>query len=237
MTALLGGLPVDVPVTPDGPEAQRWLIDELAKSAYQSARPGPFDEFVKQIQDWLNSLIDSLGSVKIAGVGNLLPAILVGAIVVVLVVAFLVFGVPRLNRRSAAGGELFDDDDSRDSEAMRRDAERAAASGDFTTAIEELFRALARGLDERTLVSFFPGSTARGVAARAGGVFPDAAERLLAAARTFDDVRYLGVVGSAPEWQSLVALERELRTTRPPHDPADADSEAGAGAESLAVPQ
>ena len=39
---------------------------------------------------------------------------------------------------------------------MRRAAERAAAAGDYTTAIAELFRALARGLAERTVVTTHP---------------------------------------------------------------------------------
>jgi hypothetical protein len=214
-------LPLDVPVDPDGPEAQRWLIEELATSPYQSAKPSPFDQLVTQITDWINSLIDSLGSVQLPGAGNLLNLLILLGVVAVLVVAFLIFGLPRVNRRSAATGELFGEDDVRDAAVLRRDADRAAAAGDYTTAIEELFRAVARGLDERTLVSFFPGSTARDVAVRAGAVFPDAADRLLDAARGFDGVRYLGATGTAEGWQRLVELERELRTARPPRELVD----------------
>ncbi len=211
-------LPVAVPVDPDAPEAQRWLLDELAKSAYQSAEPSPFDQLVKQITDWINSLIDGLGSVAIPGAGNVLNLIILLGVIALLVVAFLIFGLPRLNRRSAATGELFGEDDVRDAAALRRDAERAAAAGDYTTAIVELFRALARTLDERTLVSFFPGSTARDVAVRAGAVFPDAAARLLESARGFDGVRYLGATGTVEQWQLLQELERELRLARPAHE-------------------
>ena len=208
-------VPIDVPVDPDAPEAQRWLIEELAKSPYQSAKPSPFDQLVKQIADWINSLIDGLGSVQIPGAGNVLNLIILLGVIAVLVVAFLIFGLPRLNRRAAATGELFGEDDVRDAASLRRDAERAAATGDYTTAIEELFRALARALDERTLVTFFPGSTARDVAVRAGAVFPDAADRLLESARGFDGVRYLNATGTVEQWQRLGELERELRTARP----------------------
>ncbi len=217
------GAPITVPVDPNAPVAQRWLLDELAKSPYQAATPSWFDRLVTQFSDWLNSLITGLGSVRIPGAGNLLTLIVVLAVVVVLVVAFLVFGVPRINRRSTVTGQVFGDDDIRDAAALRRDAERAAASGDYSTAIAELFRALARSLDERTLVSFFPGSTARGVATRAGQVFPDAADRLLDAAETFDEVRYLGATGSASQWDRLLALERELRSARTPHDGSHRD--------------
>ena len=229
-------VPGDVPVDPDAPEAQRWLLDELAKPAYQSAKPSLFDQILQAIQDWLDSLrLPSAPGIPV--IGNLLPVALLLLIAVLLVVAFLVFGLPRLNRRSAAKGELFGDDDRRDAAALRRDAERAAAAGDYATAIAELFRALARSLHERTLVSAFPGSTASDVAGRAGRVFPDAADRLRSAARSFDGVRYLGAAGSVEEWESLVALERQLRSARPPagFDGADAATEATSGSESTGI--
>ena len=212
--------PFAVPVDPDAPEAQRWLIEELSKSPYQAARPSWLDQLAKTITDWINSLVNGLGSVQVPGAGTALNLVVGAMVVVLLVVAFLVFGLPRLNRRSAVTGELFGEDDARDAAYLRRDAERAAESGDYTTAITELFRALARRLDERTLVSFFPGSTARDVAVRAGQVFPDAAGHLLDAARAFDGVRYLDAVGTSAQWERLVALERELRSARPAHDDA-----------------
>lgn len=212
--------PFAIPVDPDSPEAQRWLNEELAKSPYQAARPSWLDQLAKIITDWINSLVNGLGSVQVPGAGTALNLVVGAMVIVLLVVAFLVFGLPRLNRRSAVTGELFGEDDARDAASLRRDAERAAESGDYTTAITELFRALARRLDERTLVSFFPGSTARDVAVRAGQVFPDAAGPLLDAARAFDAVRYLDAVGTAAQWERLVALERELRSARAAHDDA-----------------
>lgn len=218
---LLPVLPADMPVDPDGPEARRWLLEELSKPEYQSAQPTPFDQLVRAIIDWINSLINGLGSVQIPGIGNLLGVVALLIVVALLVVAFLVFGLPRISTRSSAGGALFTEHDTRDAAAMRRDAERAAASGDFAVAITELFRALARGLDERTLVSTFPGTTASELAVRAGEVFPDAASRLSVAAASFNGVRYLGAPGTAAEWEQLVALERELRTAKPPRDMLD----------------
>jgi uncharacterized protein DUF4129 len=216
LPVLPADLPLDVPVDPDGPEARRWLLDELSKPPYQSAQPSPFDQVVRVVEDWINSLINGLGSVEIPGIGNLLGLVVVAIVVVLLVIAFLVFGLPRIGRRSSATAGLFAEGDIRDAAAMRRDAERAAASGDYTVAIAELFRAVARGLDERTLVSTFPGSTASDLAGRASEVFPDAAPRLALAAASFNGVRYLGATGTAAQWEQLVALERELRTAKPP---------------------
>ncbi len=215
------GVPVTVPVDPNAPEAQRWLLEELAKSPYRAAQPSPLDQLAQQINDWINSLIDGLGQLQIPGGGGLLALLIGLAVAVLLVIAFLLFGLPRLTRRSSVVGELFGEDDVGDAAALRRDAERSASTGDFTTAIVELFRALARGLDERALVSAYPGSTARDLAERAGAVFPDASRRLQDAAGTFDGVRYLGVTGTREQWELLVALERELRAARPPRQESD----------------
>ena len=117
-------------------------------------------------------------------------------------------------------GTLFGDDENRDAATMRRDAERAAAAGDYTTAIAELFRAIARGLAERTLVTTHPGTTASEFARRGGEVFPETAAALEAAADDFDGVRYLDRVGTAAQWDAMVALDRRLRAARPAAVPA-----------------
>ncbi|MFZ2964056.1 MAG: DUF4129 domain-containing protein, partial [Rhodoglobus sp.] len=129
----IAGAPFDVPVDPEPPEATEWLIEELAKPVYQAAQPTLFDRVAKAIGDWLNSL--QFGSVEgppAFGLG--LVAVLV---VAALVVAFLIFGMPRLNRRSAVTGALFGDDDDRTAARIRQDAEAAARRGDFGTAIAE----------------------------------------------------------------------------------------------------
>jgi hypothetical protein len=209
--------PLRVPVDPDAPEAQRWLLQELAKAPYQQQKPGLLDQLLQQILDWIQSILPKAGTGAGPDLGGLVPVLGVLVLVVLLVVAFVVFGLPRLNRRSRAGGELFGDDDERDAITLRRVAERAAAAEDWTTAIVELFRALARRLDERAIVSSFPGTTARGFAARAGDAFPDAAPHLAACAADFDAVRYLGEPGTREGWERIRSLEAELRDARSAH--------------------
>ena len=202
---------LDVPVTPDSAEAQRWIIQELSKPEYRAAQPTWFDRASKAFWDWLQSLkIDG-------GPGVQGPILIIALIVVVaaLVAAFFIFGAPRLNRRSAGGGVLFGEDDARDASAMRRSAEEAAARSDWVLAIEEIFRSVARGLAERTLVTVSPGTTARDFAVRAGTVLPAFSERLSAAASAFDDVRYLSRAGTEAAYRSASALESDLRATRP----------------------
>lgn len=221
-------LPLDVPVDPDAPEAHEWLVDELSKQPYQAAQPTFIDRLAQQIMQWLGDLIDWLTGNGAAVARTDLPVlqlVLLVAVVVILVVALLLYGLPRLNRRSSVTGALFGEDDARDAASMRRDAERAAAAGDYTTAIAELFRSIARGLAERTLVATFPGTTAREFARRAAIVFPDASDALASAALDFDGVRYLDRAGAPEQWAAMVGLEQHLRSARPA---AGADADAAA---------
>jgi hypothetical protein len=208
-------MPLDVPVDPDPPEATEWLIDELAKPVYQAAQPTLFDRIAKAIGDWLDSL--QFGTIE--GPPALGIGLVVALVAVALVVAFLVFGMPRLNRRSVVTGALFGDDDDRSAARIRQDAEAAARRGDFATAIAEMFRAIARGLAERTIVTTTPGTTARDFAARAGAVFPELGARLVESAVAFDAVRYLGRDGSQQQYRAIAALESDLRAARPSLEP------------------
>ena len=210
-------VPIDVPVDPDAPEAREWLLDELSKQPYQTAKPTFFDLVAQQILDWLGDALDWLSSPTGGGPTSDVPVWLLAVlipVVLILVLAFLIYGLPRLNRRSRVTGALFGEDDVRDAVSLRKAAERAAAAGDYSTAIAELFRSIARGLAERTLVSTFPGTTAREFARRAAVAFPGEAEPLTTAASDFDGVRYLERDGTVEQWDAMVALERRLRTAR-----------------------
>lgn len=203
-------VPWDVPVDPPPPEARDWLIDELSKPQYQAAKPTLFDQIAQAIGDWLASLrLGNLEGPPAFGFG-----IIIVLVVAALVVAFLIFGLPRLNRRSSVAGVLFGEDDQRSAATMRADAAAAADRGDYATGIAELFRAIARGLSERGIVTVSPGTTGRGFAAAAGARFPQFDTRLFAAAVAFDEVRYLGLSGSILTYETIVTLESELRAVR-----------------------
>ncbi|MEO5921394.1 MAG: DUF4129 domain-containing protein [Pseudolysinimonas sp.] len=210
-------LPFDVPVDPDAPEAREWLIDELSKQPYQAAKPNLVDLLAQQILQWLGDVIDWLFGNGPAGPTTDVPVWLIAVlvpVVVILIVAFLLYGLPRLNRRSSVTGALFGEDDVRDAASIRRAAERAAAAGDYSTAIAELCRSIARGLAERSLVSTYPGTTAREFGRRAALAFPAESGALETAALDFDGVRYLDRVGTVEQWTAMVALEKRLRTAR-----------------------
>jgi hypothetical protein len=207
---MLVGAPRDVPVDPTAAQAQRWVIDELAKPEYRAAQPTWFDRASSAFWHWLQSLAIGNGA-AVQG-----PILIIAAIVVAgaVVAAFFIFGAPRRGRRSAVGGELFGAGDERDAAAIRRSAERAASRGDWVVAIEEIFRSIARGLAERTILSMTPGTTAHDFAVRAGAALPAFAERLGHAASAFDDVRYLDRDGTERAYRDAAELERELRAAR-----------------------
>jgi hypothetical protein len=202
--------PFDIPVQPDAGPARRLVIAELSKPEYRAAQPTLFDRLSSDFFTWLMSIrIQANG----ASQGPIL--LVVGIVIVVAIIAaYLAFGPPRLNRRSTIG-VLFGEDDQRDATAMRRAAEDAARAGDYTLAIEECFRAIARGLAERTIVTVTPGTTAVGFASRASTSFPPFSDRLSAAATSFDGVRYLGVIGTEEAYRELADLDGDLASSRP----------------------
>ena len=208
---MIGRLPAAVPVQPDGHTAQQWLVQELQKAPYQDAKPTLFDIVSQAVLQWFQSLFTQKNSVAP-------PVLLVAALIVVvalIVVALLLFGVPRLNRRSRVAGTLFGDDDRRSADELRRSAAAALAAGDWSAAVLERFRGLARGLDERTVLTVFPGTTATGFADRAARAFPDERQALAAAATVFDDVRYADRAATRGEAETVAGLDERLMAARP----------------------
>lgn len=201
----------DIPVDPSAPEARQWLNEELAKAPYQAAKPTWFDRLSQAFFDWVQSLTVPSGE----GLGAWLPLIVAVIVAALVVTAFLIFGLPRLNRRSKPTSVLFGEDDHRSADMMRKSALASATTGEWGRASEEMFRAIARGLFERTIVQLAPGTTAHDVAAAAATAFPGHRTQLVEAAVTFDQVRYLGTEGTEYGYTSLADLESALRGERP----------------------
>ncbi|MGA0568883.1 DUF4129 domain-containing protein [Rathayibacter sp. KR2-224] len=210
-----GGCPVRMdavipPLNPDGPTAQEWLRQELAKPEYQAEKPTWFDRVAQQIGDWFSSLGANFG-------GNgawILASIGIAIVAALIVAAFVVFGLPRLRRRAPAS-VVFDEDDGRSTADLRKDAASAASGGRYAEAVRDLFRAIGRSLGERTIVLLLPGTTSQELAAEAASALPEFAERLRAAAMLFDGVRYLGRTADRDDYESLAALDRGLARAVP----------------------
>ncbi|WP_236609468.1 DUF4129 domain-containing protein [Leifsonia xyli] len=202
---------MDIPVDPSSPDAHDWIRQELVKPEYQAAKPTWFDLVWKAVGDGLAALFQGSGG----DAGPVLLAVIVLIVAGIVVAAFFVFGRPRVNRQAAASRRaVLGGVDARTAQELRSAAAAAARAGDWALAIEEQFRALAVGLDERTLVSLSPGTTATEFAARAAAAVPEEAETLREASRAFDDVRYLDRPGTESRYQLLVALDQRLQTRR-----------------------
>ncbi len=202
--------PAATPLVPDAPEARQWLTDELSKPEYQAAQPTAFDLAMQAVRDWFAELLAGATGVP----GPVLTLIVVVVVAALVVVAFLVFGLPRLRRARPTSVPLFDDGDRRDLATLRRAAVAAAAAGDWPLAIEERFRAIVRGLVDRDLVHVHPGTTARAFADAATRAFPEHEAELREAAAGFEGVRYLGRPGDATVYERATALESRLAAAR-----------------------
>ena len=200
----------DAPVEPDSEEARRLLLDELSKPQYAAAQPTWFDILAGAVWDWLSNL-----TLDGPGVEFGLTTLLITVVAVLLIGALLIFGVPRMRRLSAVTGPLFGVDEHRSAAQLRASARSAANAHDWDTAIEEQFRAIARSLQERTVFTPTPGTTAQAFSRHATTAFPEHATALRHAATTFDDVRYLDAAGTEANFEQLIDLDRNLEATAP----------------------
>ena len=206
------------PVEPDAEDARQLLLDELSDPSYAESQPTWFDLISQAVVDWFSSL--SLGE----GGGPPALALVIGAIVLAAAIAgaILVYGLPRWRARSRASTDLLGENDRRTARELRRDAERAASAGDYSLAIVERYRAIARALDERTIVTAQPGTTAHGFARAAARQFSAHAVALDTAADLFDGVRYLGRSGEQNHYTAVRELDEAIdRAPSPLPDPAD----------------
>ncbi|MFE1645624.1 DUF4129 domain-containing protein [Microbacterium sp. P01] len=201
------------PVAPDGDDARRWAEQELSDPVYAEAQPTALDRVAEAIGRFFSDLFRTdVGD----GWGSALAVIATIVVVVLIVVAFLIWGRPRITPRSRAGAsDLFGEDDRRSADELRRDAASRAAAGDWTPAIILRFRALARAVDERGVVDNPPGATVHAFARAAGRAFPEHRAALDEAAAAFDDVRYLRRPGTAALYVRVGDVDDAVSAARP----------------------
>ncbi|MGK2348338.1 DUF4129 domain-containing protein [Actinomyces sp. W5033] len=202
--ALLALLGRDVPATPDAEEARQAAQHELAQPVYQERH-----SLWGWLWQWLQDHIDP--SRAVPGAAPWLSAlIVVVAVAVLLALLLLLLRHVALHWRSRTGSRPLFEDDERDSQALTRNADDAAAQQDWATAVVERFRAIIRSLDERALIEDYPGMTAQEAGALAAQALLDVQglhASLHQAALLFDAVRYGHVVPTSEqnEWMRLLA--------------------------------
>jgi hypothetical protein len=196
------------PLDPSSPQARDWLATELSKQKYHTGAT-PWERFM----DWLRNLLSG-GN----GTGGGLPAwgtyLAIG--VLLLVVALVVVRVVRREARTRTepGGAVLDEPRV-SAEEYRRRAAVAVDRDDWDTVVLEAYRAIARGVVDRTILDDLPGRTADEVARDLGPAFPDAADELRRSAATFDAVRYGHLAATEPAARDVLAAEDRIRRARP----------------------
>ncbi|WP_130284077.1 DUF4129 domain-containing protein [Microcella alkaliphila] len=208
----LGAVVARAPLEPDAPGGRELLSAELADPRYAEALPNWFDLLSQRVLEWFLSLFDQ-GVAGPPGLGFVIVLLIIASLVAI---AIAVYGLPARRRRSQLSDELFGASDRRSARELRKDAESAASRGDWAAAIADRFRGIARSLDERTIVSVHPGTTAHGFAAMTGRAFPDQAAALEEAADAFDGVRYLGRGGDETQYRTVARLDETLAAAPSP---------------------
>ncbi|MFT4136016.1 DUF4129 domain-containing protein [Microbacterium sp.] len=203
------------PLVPDGDEGRAWARRELADPIYREAEPTGFDRAARAVGDFFASLFqgtppDAFGPWS---------AVIVAAVVLVLIVlAFWIWGRPRAVARSHAAPELFGEVETRSADELRRAADARADRAQWEEAIVLRMRALARALAERTVVAPEPGATVHRFARTAAAAFPAEAVALERAADAFDDVRYLRRRGTAEAYRAVADLDARIAASVPVFD-------------------
>ncbi|GAA4570680.1 DUF4129 domain-containing protein [Planotetraspora kaengkrachanensis] len=199
--ALLGA-PVDI----GRDQAQQEAARELLKPGYQ--QEGFFDRIYRIVSQFLGDLV-SIGG---GGAGSVVSLVVIVVILAILV-ALLFWAMRRMSRGRRTAAAVFGGQE-RTAEQHRAEAERLASEGDWTGAVQERLRAIARGLEERAIVSPLPGRTALELAESAGRSLPAHASDLRTAARVFDDVTYGEVAGTPEAYAVLKDLDEKLAAAR-----------------------
>lgn len=213
-------IPFDVPVRLGRDEARRLAADELAKAKY-GGLPPEISGLLRRVIEWLGELSSWLARLLVGGPAagsGPSPALVVLIVLLLVGVGVVVWrvGLPRWRHRAPVAPVAVDATVA--PATYRERAARAAAVGDFRTAIGEEFRGLVRELEERTVLDPRPARTATEVALGAGALLPRASGALAEVAELFNRTWYGGadpeLVGAAPasaeDHRRMAALARQV---------------------------
>ncbi|MFI9031272.1 DUF4129 domain-containing protein [Streptomyces sp. NPDC053560] len=198
--------PIRTPRVPAREAAER----ELSKPRYHEYDPNP----LQRALNWLWQRVDDLFNAAAGATPGGWVGLLVIALVVLLLIVALRLRLGALRRTPTTGSALFTDR-PRTAAEHRTAAEAHAARHDWTPAVQERMRGLVLALEERALLTPAPGRTADEAATESGRAFPAHADRLRAAARTFDAVTYGRRPATVEEYALLSALDTDLSNDRP----------------------
>ncbi len=179
---------------------------ELGKPIY------PEPSLTERLFGWIEETLYRL-AVEGSGFPGGWLTIAVLLVITIAAIAVAVRVASRTMRTNRGGGAMFDAHELSAAE-HRATAEQFAAAGDWPSAIRHRLRAVARHLEETSVVNPIPGRTATELARDAGTQLPDLAGELGSAARAFNDVTYGDRPGSESEYRIVADLDDHLRMRR-----------------------
>ncbi|MEU9806973.1 DUF4129 domain-containing protein [Mycobacterium sp. NPDC050853] len=176
---------------------------ELAKPIYE--HPSPPDRLI----NWIIEHLDYL-EFRASELPGGWFTILMTTLIVIAAVVLLVRIARRSVRTNGADFGLFESGELTAAE-HRAAAELAASQGDWSSAIRHRLRAVARQLEERTILTPVPGRTANELAAAAGRELPSLTQEFRSSAEVFNDVSYGDRPGTEQSYRKIADLDDHIR--------------------------
>ena len=178
---------------------------ELGKPIYPKA------SLTERLMNWIDELLYKLADASSSVPGGWLT---LSVLLILLAIAIVVaVRIARRTMRTNRGGEyaLFGDYELSAAE-HRATAEQYAAASNWSAAIRHRLRAVARQLEENSVLDPVPGRTATELARDAGRAIPNLAAELNRAAEAFNDVTYGERPGTEAAYRMIANLDDHLRS-------------------------
>ncbi|HEX5569719.1 MAG TPA: DUF4129 domain-containing protein [Streptomyces sp.] len=203
-----GGVPVTIPRTPAREAAEA----ELSKPMYHKNEPSLLWRLLEWVWERVGGLLDAAAG---ATPGGWVGLAVIALFAVLLFVALrLRMGALRSTPGAGGDGDLLGAR-PRSAAEHRATAERHAADGRWSEALQERMRALVRSLEERALLDPRPGRTADEAATEAAHTLPQHTQDLRAAARAFDEVTYAARPADQTAYARLRDLDDAVQHSKP----------------------
>lgn len=191
--------------------AQRLARNELSKGIYHPSEPFP-ERIAHYVQALFDRMFAAASSATPGGWWTIVGLTAI-AVVVLSVIAVRLGPVARSARTT---GPAWDQDSRTMTARELREASAAsAADGDYGAAILQRLRAVVASCEERGILTADAGRTANEVAVQLGTRFPGQRADFVAAAGSFDQIRYGGGTGTRDGYERLRDLDTRLAALAP----------------------
>ncbi|MDR1427831.1 MAG: DUF4129 domain-containing protein [Bifidobacteriaceae bacterium] len=202
--------PREVPVTPGADEARRELLEELSKPEYQQG----FNPIAWLLR-WVADRLSETEGPAIGHQGWIVLLLIAVGVAAIIVIARIVGGPIRRGEPAKRPRRGVLEDEHRSAAELRKEAEALALRQDWTRATLTRFRALARSLDDRSIIDASPGQTAEEIASAAAVRLPGLGDRLAQAALLFDVLAYSDKNGDQVSYTLMSQLDRDVLRATP----------------------